>query len=774
PPEIRQKKAIAEYKNAAGTRVLSLVSPIAYTPWALALEFPRAPSLQPVQAMMERVAVFAVLLLILAAVGAWLMSGTLTRPIAELARAANAFTVSGHTERANVRLGDEIGVLGVAFNGMVDRLREGRASVEAKVAELAEAESRYRTLFDLSPQPMWVYDVKTRRFLAVNAAAVQRYGYSREEFLAMTILDIRPLEEVPALLSNLSELGDDGAADFALKRHRARDGSSIDVEVSSRALTFAGRRARLVLANDLTNRRRAEESLIAAQQRLERVIGSSGAVLYELRLESRGPVLEWISDNVTKILGYDSTEVKAPRWWTNNVHPSDRARFGERSETSGIGREALHDGACEYRFRHRDGRYRLLREDQRLVADGVGKAKKVIGAWMDLTEQRQLEAQLRQAQKMEAIGRLAGGVAHDFNNLLTVILAECQYLLGDSSLAPDVRTECIDQIFKAGERAALLTRQLLAFSRQQLVEPTTLDLNVVVTDVDKMLRRLIGEDVDLRVSLSRDSCITVVDRGQLEQVVVNLVVNARDAMPVGGVLTIETGRTYLDRSYAESHADVLAGDYVLLAVSDTGTGMDDEVKTHIFEPFFTTKDESRGTGLGLATCYAIARQYGGHIAAYSELGFGTTMKVYLPNTSGVPSAPPAVDFEAARGTETVMLVEDDAHVRRLTARMLEEQGYTVIQARDASDALEALDGHPETVHLLLTDVVLPGMGGRSLADRVLERRPDIAVLFASGYSDDVILQHRLTAHGVVMLHKPFTSDALSRKVREALARPGVV
>jgi two-component system, cell cycle sensor histidine kinase and response regulator CckA len=383
------------------------------------------------------------------------------------------------------------------------------------------------------------------------------------------------------------------------------------------------------------------------------VIGSSGAVLYELRFERGDTVLEWMSENVTKILGYPLSEAYAPTWWTDAVHPTDRARLGTRSDP-----ETYTDGSNEYRFRHKDGRYRWIREEQRVVTNRRTNTRTVVGAWIDLTEQRQLETQLRQSQKMEAVGRLAGGVAHDFNNLLTVILAESQFLLADSmSMTPSEQAESIDQIQKAADRAALLTRQLLTFSRQQLIEPIALDLNVVVADIDKMLRRLIGEDVDLRIVLSSVPTITLADRGQIEQVIVNLAVNARDAMPAGGKLTLETGAIDLDETYTEGRTDVTPGQYVMLAVSDTGGGMSDAVKAHIFEPFFTTKESGKGTGLGLATCYAIARQFGGHIGVYTEPGIGTTMKVYLvagrgrrerPATHGAHAQGPRVHGAASR------------------------------------------------------------------------------------------------------------------------------
>ncbi len=762
---IKGLRGVLQYERIPGQQVLAAINEIPNTPWAIAVEFPRSLALQSGHEMLWRLAFITLALLIVAAIGAWLVSGTLTRPIARLVSAAEAMSAGEGVPPLPVDRRDELGTFAFAFNVMAERIAAARSTLEKKVDALRDAEARYRMLFDANPQPMWVYDTENYAFLAVNAAAIERYGYSRDAFLVMTILDIREADSTPSSGTNVVAGSVTGGVQSGIGRHRIKSGEIIDVEISSRELQFADRPARLVLVNDLTERRRADEALRSTRERLERVIGSSGAVLYELRFERGDTVLEWMSDNVTKLLGYSVAETYAPTWWSDAVHPADRPRLGTRADP-----ESYQDGSSEYRFRHKDGRYRWIREEQRVVTDRRTKSKTVVGAWIDFTEQRQLETQLRQSQKMEAVGRLAGGVAHDFNNLLTVISAESQFLLADmASMTPEEQAESIDQIQKAAERAALLTRQLLTFSRQQLVEPMALDLNVVVADTDKMLRRLIGEDIDLRVALSSVPTITLADRGQIEQVIVNLAVNARDAMPTGGSLTIETRTIDLDEAYAEGRTDVTPGHYVVLIVADTGDGMSDDAKAHLFEPFFTTKDPGKGTGLGLATCYAIARQFGGHMTAYSERGLGTTMKLYLPCTEKHAHAAGTELANDGTGTETVLLVEDDENVRRLTARMLKARGYSVLQAGDGAQALEILDGFPDPVHLLLTDVVLPRMGGRQLAERVVARRPETRVLYMSGYSDDVVLQHRLTEHGVVLVQKPFTADTLVRKVHQALA-----
>jgi PAS domain S-box-containing protein len=766
PPDARVVSGVVDYTRPDGTRVLSAITPIASTPWSLAVESPRSVALATVHDLLWRLGIATLVLVAIAAAGAWVVSGTLTRPIAKLADAAAAISAGHYGERLPVEWRDELGTFTSAFNHMAERIQATLGALNGKVAELGDAEARYRLLFEASPQPMWVYDVETRRFLAVNDAAVEHYGYSRDAFLAMSIVDIRPVEDVPAFLADLDRLGANGAARSQLWRHRTARGEIIDIELSSRSLKFAGRPARLVLVNDLTERHRAEAAARDAHERLQQVIGSSAAVLFQLRLESEGPVLEWISENVTRILGYTSAEASRAGWWEENVHPTDLPRLPKI-----VGADSVSDTANEYRFRRKDGEYRWIREEHRAVRDWRTGEAKITGAWLDITAQRSLESQLQQAQKMEAVGRLAGGVAHDFNNLLTVILAECQYIEGEPNLPAEERNLSVSEIQKAAERAALLTRQLLTFSRQKLVEADTVDINEVVADVDKMLRRLIGEDIELRMKLSNASAITVADRGQIEQIIMNLAVNARDAMPDGGSLTIGTELVTLDHEYRDSHVDVSAGRYVLIAVSDTGTGMTEDVQSHIFEPFFTTKSIGKGTGLGLATCYAIARRFGGHIAVYTELGIGTTMKVYLPYTGeAAPVSPVHRSETSAGGSETILLVEDDPAVRRSVSRMLTSRGYVVLPAEDGDQACALVNERSdERIDLLLTDVVLPKMGGRAIAEEITRLCPGIRVLFMSGYSDDIVLQHRLTERNVLLLQKPFTSEALLDKVREALS-----
>jgi signal transduction histidine kinase len=401
----------------------------------------------------------------------------------------------------------------------------------------------------------------------------------------------------------------------------------------------------------------------------------------------------------------------------------------------------------------------------------AGGMRQVLGVATEITQRRTLEEQLRQAQKMEAVGRLAGGIAHDFNNLLTAIQGFSALLLRDQTLAAPHRAD-VQEIADAAARAAALTQQLLAFSRKQVLQPAVLDPNEVVAGMSEMLRRLIGEHIELVTDLGPATGHVLADRSQLEQVIVNLVVNARDAMARGGRLTVETRAVALDVEYARRHMGVVPGPHVLLAVSDTGEGMDAETRTHLFEPFFTTKGVGRGSGLGLATVYGIVQQSGGRIEVYSEPGTGTTFKIYLPRVAAPAHAAQPSGTGAPRGgTETLLVVEDEAAVRRLARQALERLGYRVLEAGDGRQALDVAAAHAGAIDLLVTDVVMPGMGGRELAEHLTGLRPGLRVLYTSGYTESAIVQNGTLDPTVAYVPKPYTPDQLARKVREVLDAP---
>ncbi len=473
------------------------------------------------------------------------------------------------------------------------------------------------------------------------------------------------------------------------------------------------------------------------------------------------------SPSYQRILGYSPEELEATSSF-EQVHPDDHQIVVDAAgdvRRTGVGRR------IEYRMRHKDGSWVYLESTASPVMNAKGEVENLVIVNRDISERRRLEEQLRQSQKMDAIGRLSGGVAHDFNNLLGVIIGYAEILQEripetDSMRAP------VDQIIKAGSRASSLTKQLLAFSRQQVMEPKILVLNAVVADTEKMLRRLIGEDIELLTSLDPALGKIRADQGQIEQVIMNLAVNARDAMPEGGRLVIETANFEIDDKFARRYAyPVLPGSYILLTVSDNGIGMDTATQQRIFEPFFTTKEKGKGTGLGLSTVYGVVKQSGGYIDVVSTRGKGTTFNIYLPcvgqnavetNTLG-PERP-----EELRGTETILVAEDEDTLRALTRHLLELYGYRVLEACDGNQALRLSEQTADEINVLLTDVVMPGISGRILADQLKQKRPDVKVVFMSGYTGQRVGEKDILEPGSLFLQKPFTREGLARKIREAL------
>jgi two-component system cell cycle sensor histidine kinase/response regulator CckA len=530
-----------------------------------------------------------------------------------------------------------VAVVGAAFYGRL-RLQD---------SALREAEERYRALFEQHPLPMFVWDAESKHFIAVNDAALEHYGYTREELLALTIWDIRPQEAIPQVQRLIDRLPP-GRHVFPGLRHRKKDGTIIAVDVVAHDLMWDGRPSRLVLANDVTERERAQEEL------------------------------------------------------------------------------------------------------------------------------RTSEEHLRQAQKMEAVGRLAGGIAHDFNNALAVIKSFSQFLLEDLD-AEDRRRSDVREIAKAADRAAAMTRKLLAFGRKQVLQPKPLDLNAIVAGMGPTLRRMLGAaDVTVTMDLDPTARVIEADPGQIEQVILNLAANARDAMPRGGTLTIRTRNEVLERATAKW--EVRPGAYTLLSVTDSGIGMDETTKAHLFEPYFTTKEQGKGsTGLGLSTVYGIIKQSGGHVWVDSAPGQGTTFRIYMPHATSrdsLPTVSPRAHVAAA-GQETILLVDDEEALRIAARRMLQRAGFTVLQASDGADALRVLSEHTGPIHALVTDVIMPGVGGPELVRRLREVRPDLPTLFISGYTEDGVRTQGVLQPDAAYLEKPFSPEDLVRKVREVLAKPGV-
>jgi PAS domain S-box-containing protein len=642
-----------------------------------------------------------------------------------------------------------------------------RARTEQARAEEArrQGEERFRALIEHGADAVAL--VAPDGTLLFASHSIERLlGFAPVELVGHPGFEQVHPDDVPRVYSALRDIIASPGTPAGLElRWRHKDGSwrNIDaVAVDRLAEPAVG--AIVVNFRDVTERHTAEAALRESEERYRTLVEGVRDIIFALSPEGTIASLNPAFETIT---GWRREEwVGQP--FERLVHPEDLPLALEL-----LGRVVRGElrPASQFRVRTAKGDYRVgefsatpqLREGRLVGILGIGR---------DVTERVQLEQQLRQAQKMEAVGRLAGGIAHDFNNILTAITGYADLLLEDLG-ATDPRRQDADEIHKAADRAAGLTRQLLAFSRQQVLQPTVIEVNKLVGDLEKMLRRLLGEDVELTTRLAPTTGRVKADPGQLEQVIMNLAVNARDAMPTGGKLTLETGNMDLDESYAADHYPARAGPFVMLAVSDTGIGMSEETQAHMFEPFFTTKEKGKGTGLGLATVYGIIKQSGGFIWVYSELGHGTTFKLYLPRVQELAeraSEPAQAPARPARGTETVLVVEDEAPVRSIARQVLERHGYTVLEAPSAEAALDLVTRYSGTIHLLLTDVVMPGLNGRELATKLASLRPDARVIFMSGYTDDAVTRHGVLEPGSAYVQKPFTPDAIARRVREVLDR----
>jgi PAS domain S-box-containing protein len=562
--------------------------------------------------------------------------------------------------------------------------------------------------------------------------------------------------------------GGDVLGTFAMYYREPRQPTGADFELGE----VARHLARIAI-----ERARQEQRLVKAEEKYRRLVEQLPLAVYAFTPVDRGTDLRglarYVSPQVEAMLGYSPDEWRNdPDLYTAIVHPEDRDRVAAEVHRA----RALGDRfRSEYRMVGKDGRVVWVHDESVYLRDEEGRLMRVEGFLLDVSERKALESGLLQAQKMEAVGRLAGGIAHDFNNLMSAVVGFGELVYSRLDEESPLRAQ-VEQIVRAGERASAMTNQLLAFSRKQVLQARVLDLNAVVADSEKLLRRLIGEDVELTCVLGPELEPVEADPVQLEQVIVNLAVNARDAMPRGGKLTIETANVEVDREYASSHFGVETGPYVLLSVSDTGVGMDADTRARAFEPFFTTKGEGEGTGLGLATVFGIVKQSGGHVAVYSEPGRGTTFKVYLPRAEdhAQRSERPNIRLTLPRGSETILLVEDEELVRNLERQVLQECGYTVLEARDPRQAFEIAADHEGPIDLLLTDVVMPGCSGRELAERLTPTRPEMKVLYSSGYADDAVVRHGVLEAEVAFLPKPLTPASVAAKAREVLdSRPAV-
>jgi PAS domain S-box-containing protein len=656
------------------------------------------------------------------------------------------------------------GSAGAAITCFFTRLGLTQYRQQRTFERLQISERRYRSLFEGNVAGVF-RTAPDGRYLDCNEAYARIYGYtSREEVLASNSLAryANPADRA----ERIAKLREQRVFTNRETLQRRKDGSFIWV-LHNLAIMKDEQGNEFIEGTilDVTERKRAEAEILEWKNRYEAAVLASRQIIYD-----RDPKTNRVTFgiNLEAILGYSPDEIAgAYHGWREIIHPDDLDRYTkEMDRILALATEPLH---IEYRVRKKNGPYFTVRDEGHFILDSSEKAGHLVGFITDITEQRMLEEQLRQSQKMEAVGRLAGGLAHDFNNLLTVIKGYSRMVLDDPRREDRVRAN-VQHIDAAAERAATLTRHLLAFSRKQVLQPKVIDLNALIVNLDQMLRRLIGEDILVVTVTASDLAAVKADPGQIEQVIMNLVVNARDAMPNGGKLTLETANVDLDTEYAREHEGVRPGRYVMLAVSDTGSGMDLQTQSRIFEPFFTTKELGRGTGLGLSTVYGIVKQSGGHIWVYSELDRGTTFKIYFarvedPAGNAQQIARPAVPTE---GHETLLLVEDDQQVRELTHSVLVSCGYTVLVAENGLAAVKICEQQGSEIDLLLTDVVMPGISGREVASQVSARWPNIKVLYMSGYTENSIVHHGVLDTGTYFLAKPFTPAALANKVREVL------
>lgn len=653
---------------------------------------------------------------------------------------------------------------------------ENKQLYEAALRELAErkraeeallrSEAKYRTLFEAAGEAIILSKVDGVEFKVAdcNASAITMFGGPYEQLVGTDIMDVSPPVQPDGRPSK--EVGDEkiqaalqGQPQSFEWRHCRFDGVEFDAEVLLNRVDLGEEEYYLqAIIRDVTERKRAEQE----RRRLSVVIEQAPESVIITDIDA---AILYINPAFEQETGYTRTEVigQNPRILQSGQHDPV---FYEDLWTTLIAGKVWHGRIVN---KKKDGTLYTIEATIGPVHNELGQIVNYVSMRRDVTRELQLEEQYMRSQRMEAVGQLTGGIAHDFNNLLTAIngFAELiQYRL----LPDDPLQELINNILHSGRRAADLVKQLLAFSRKQIIEPKVLNLNLVVVDMGAMLQRVIGENIQLKMMLSPDLWSVKVDPAQIEQIIANLAVNARDAMPDGGQLTIETGNVVLDSDYVATHLGAQPGEHILLAMSDTGIGISEEVQAHIFEPFFTTKEVGKGTGLGLATVYGIVKQNNGNIWVYSEEGHGSTFKIYLPR-SPEPMQPlprPELEIDLPTGDETILLVEDDAGVRELARRVLEKQGYTLLEAQNGEEALQVVSEHRGSLHLLLTDIIMPGMTGKTLAEQLTQQQADLKVIYMSGYPHNIIANHGALDPDVIFLSKPFTSVTLTRQVREVL------
>ncbi len=649
---------------------------------------------------------------------------------------------------------------------MIQRGKWALAPQETEEDALHASETRYRRLFETAQDGILILDAASGQIADANPYMMNILGYSHSDFVGKELWQIGLFEDVTASKAAFRELQENGYIRYDDLPLRTASGGHIDVEFVSNIYLVDDEQVIQCNIRDITQRKRAEQAL-RESERLNRNLVEH--LPHSICVKGRNSNILFCNANYARDLGVPADEVIGKNAFAfyssaraEAYHADDHAVMASGETKDMEAREDTESAG------HPDGEEHWVHTVKVPYRSGKGEIVGVLEVREDITERKRLESQLRQSQKLDAIGHLAGGVAHDFNNLLTVIMVHCD-LISSELRENDPLKGDIEQIRRCGARATNLTRQLLAFSRKQVLEVRVLDLNVLVSGLDSLLQRLIGEDIDLQTSLAPDLSRINADPGQIEQVIMNLILNARDAMPTGGKLTIRTANVSIGDPSAESQSLRQVEPCVMLSVSDSGSGMDSATAMRVFEPFFTTKDQGKGTGLGLSTVYGIVKQSGGSIWCDSEEGVGTTFTMYLPRVEErAELVMTEVVAPAARGTETVLVAEDDEMVRELVVQMLAHDGYRVISAKNGAEALREFEKLGESIDLVVTDVVMPVMSGTELVRRVEAIRPGIRVMFMSGYTGDAVLSHGVIEGGAAFLQKPFTRDALNRKVRAAL------
>ena len=632
---------------------------------------------------------------------------------------------------------------------------------EQKTDFLKKSEEKYRMLVEHSLQGLAIF--RDDQIIFCNKAYAEFTGYTIEELLSSLDSTVLIYPEDRELVLKRSRDRMSGKSVPSNYEHRIvrKDGETRWLEIRAAVVEYEGKPAVQVACIDITERKQAEDALKESKDYLNQIINCIGDSVFVIDRQHKSILL---NDAVCQFTGRKRDEMLGKRIDAFLPETLAQSLWEQEEGVFKTGRESV----TEDWIPDGQGNFRTLMTKKALLTDRNGN-EQIVGISRDITEYKRLQTQFLQSQKMEAIGVLAGGVAHDFNNLLNVINGYSELML--EKLDPDnpIYSD-LKQIKEAGQHAASLTSQLLAFSRKQILQPEILDLNTTISEMSSMLRRVIGEDIEIGTSMQPGLGLVNADPGQIQQIIMNLVVNARDAMPGGGNLNIETANVDFDSSYVRTHPDVKAGPYVMLAITDDGIGMDDTIKAHLFEPFFTTKAKGKGTGLGLSTIYGIVKQSDGFVWVYSEPGKGTAFKIYFPRVKSESVSAGAADKSEGKfgGSETILVVEDERLVRALTRRILKDRGYNVLDAPDGKEALSIAEKYAGEIHLVLTDVVMPGMSGKDLVSRLKSGRPGIKALYTSGYTDNAIVDNGMLESGVAFLQKPFAIEILARKVREVI------